>query len=68
MDPKIKRAFWIAFGASAGIAVVLAVIAAGAFWYLSRPKPPELWNTAAIHAVEPPGFIPATEAGKIRFS
>jgi hypothetical protein len=49
----------------AGIAVVLGVIAAGAFWYMSRPKPPQLWNTVAIHASGPPSFSVTNDAGKI---
>jgi hypothetical protein len=37
-------------GLGAGSLLMLAVIVVGGFWYMSRPKPPEPWDSAAIQA------------------
>ena len=42
-----KRAFVVATGLGAGFA---AVLAAGAFWYLSRPAPQKAWDTKSVQA------------------
>jgi hypothetical protein len=67
MDPRIKKTILIAFAAGAGVAVVIAALAVGGYWYLSRPKPPKPWDTRAIVADGVPGFRPSEDGKKIRF-
>ena len=64
MDSRIKKTLLIAFAAGAGVAVVIAALAGGAYWYLSRPKP---WDTTALVADGPPGINLADDGKKIRF-
>jgi len=65
MDPRIKKTILIAFSAGAGFAVVIAVLAAGGYWYLSRPKPPKPWDTTAIVADGTPTFDVAEDGKKV---
>lgn len=68
MDPRIKKTILIAFSAGAGVAVVIAALAAGGYWYLSRPKPPKPWDTTAIVVDGTPGFGPTEDKKKIQFT
>jgi hypothetical protein len=68
MDPRIKKTILIAFTAGAGVAVVIAALAVGGYWYLSRPKLPKPWDTTAIVASGAPGFSLTDDGKKIRFS
>ncbi len=47
MKPWQKLAIISACGGAA-FALVIALVTGGYFWYASRPKPPEPWNTTAI--------------------
>jgi hypothetical protein len=68
MDPRIKKTILIAFSTGAGIAVVIAALGGGTYWYLSGPKPPKPWNTTAIVADGTPGFASTPDGQKIRFT
>jgi len=65
MDASIKKALLIAFSVGAGVAVVIAALTAGGYWYLSRPKPPKPWDTTAIVADGTPGFGVSDDGNKV---
>jgi hypothetical protein len=68
MDQRLKKTLLIAFSAGAGIAVALAALAGGAYWYLSKPKPQTPWNTTAIVASGPPSFGLTDDSKKVEFT
>lgn len=45
-----KRVVIVSVSASAGFALMLALIVGGVLWYNSHPRPPKPWNTSAIKA------------------
>jgi hypothetical protein len=64
----LKRKLLTAFVGALGAVLALALLAGGLLWYISRPKPPKLWNAKAIVVSEPPGFVVSDDGKRFEFT